>query len=93
MTGNIRVLDAEYAGMCGHIEFELNFHPYGRYCLRCGDGFRLTNLDTGEEKRVNPDDILRLIRQGDDAMWDWQKFMGMWIGFAAGMEVGRKQKR
>ena len=92
MTGNIKIFDAEYAGMCGHIQFELNFSPYGRYCLRCGDGLRLTNLNTNETKRVNPDEVLELIRQGDTAMWNWARFMGTWTGFAAGMEAGRKQK-
>lgn len=82
MTGNIKIHSATSCLMTGSIVFETNFTRQ-KYELKIADGMTLKNLLTDEVEKVNRDQVLAIIRQGDDAMWDWKSFIAVWQGFAA----------
>lgn len=97
MTGNLKVLSAKWATVCGEIVFTTNFSRR-KYALRVqiGEGLSICDLDTAEPRqwgRVEREEVLAIIRQGDDAMWTWQSFLAMWQGWAVGYEVGRDSAR
>ena len=95
MTGNITVHEASWSVICGHITFSLNFGPtYGKYRVRmAGGSLTIEHLDesTSLERQTDREDILRLIRQGDDAMWTWATFLSMWQGWADGWQKCKRQ--
>jgi hypothetical protein len=81
MTGNITIHEAEWATVCGHIKFTTNF-TNTTYTLRIGSDMTLVADGSRELIYTNRADVLDILRQGDDAMWTWDRFMSMWIGWA-----------
>lgn len=96
MTGNITVHNADWATVCGSIEFSTNF-TRKRYKLTValGEGLVLEDLDSTDKKRVQVtcDEVLVILRQGDERMWTWHSFLQMWGGWVAGYHAGRSYER
>ena len=89
MTGNITIHEAEFATICGHIVFTLNF-ARTTHKLSLSDGLRLAGsdnrgtVDDAGFRIVHRDEVLELVRQGDTAMWTWHSFMATWSAWADG---------
>jgi len=92
MTGNIKIHEAVWATICGHIVFSTNF-THRKYRLTIGDGIRLVDLNSadGTARLVTRDEVLNIIRQGDDAMWTWPSFLTLWGAWADGLKAGRSR--
>lgn len=94
---NIRIIEAEWTPICGHIIFRLNFKGTLHYLSR-GTSLQLFSAEyqgdkvvrCGEGTRVNRNDIVDLIRQGDSGSWSWFTFIVAWEAWAAGYENGYK---
>lgn len=95
MTGNIIVRQATWATVCGSIEFTTNFtRKHFKLTVAIGEGLMLQDMDRHRDKQepysVTRDEVLTIIRQGDDAMWSWPTFLNMWQGWAAGYAAGQR---
>lgn len=105
MTGNITIYRAEWCVMCGRIAFRLNFSPSTQYILSISDEMTLIEVQGDllvawgdwsvfkelPRRRVSPEVVLEIIRQGDTEMWDWPRFTYTWHAWADAWDRAKKE--